>query len=79
MEIKVVGSGCRNCKNLLAAVREAVQALGIDARIIYVTDMAEIIATGLMRTPGLIINDAVKVSGRVPSVKEIKQIIMDAM
>lgn len=79
MEIKVVGSGCKNCKNLLKATEEAVKEAGSDARIIYVTDMADIMATGIMRTPGLIINGKIKVTGRVPAVKEIKQMITDEM
>lgn len=77
MEIKVVGSGCKNCKNLLRATEQAVSELNADATIIYVTDMADIIATGIMRTPGLMINDKIKVMGRVPSVKEIRQMIED--
>ncbi len=75
MEIKVVGSGCANCKNLLQKTQEAVKELNVDAQVIYVTDMEEIIATGIMRTPGLMINGKIKMSGRVPSVKEIKQLI----
>ncbi|MCK9251919.1 MAG: thioredoxin family protein [Clostridiales bacterium] len=75
MEIKVVGPGCKNCKNLLHATEEAVKELGVDAQIIYVTEMADIMATGIMRTPGLLINGKVKVTGRVPSVKEIRQMI----
>ncbi|NLO37667.1 MAG: thioredoxin family protein [Clostridiaceae bacterium] len=77
MEIKVVGPGCKNCKNLLHATEEAVKELGADAQIIYVTEMADIMATGIMRTPGLLINGKVKVMGRVPAVKEIKQMIED--
>lgn len=79
MEIKVVGSGCRNCKNLLKATEVAVKELGSDAVITYVTEMPDIIATGIMRTPGLLIDDKVKATGRVPSVKEIKQMITDEM
>lgn len=75
MEIKVVGSGCKKCKMLLQATEEAVNELGSDATITYVTEMADIIATGIMSTPGLIIDNKIKVTGRVPSVKEIKQII----
>lgn len=78
MEIKVVGPGCKNCKNLLHAVQEAVKELGSDAQITYVTEMADIVATGIMRTPGLLIDDKIKVMGRVPSVKEIKQLIENA-
>lgn len=79
MEIKVVGPGCKNCKNLLKATEEAVKELGSDATITYVTEMTDIIATGIMRTPGLLIDEKIKVMGRVPSVKEIKQIITDEM
>jgi small redox-active disulfide protein 2 len=79
MEIKVVGPGCKNCKNLLKATEEAVKELGSDAQIIYVTEMADIMATGIMRTPGLLINGKIKVMGRVPAVKEIRQMITDEM
>ena len=78
MEIKVVGGGCANCKKLLAHTKEAVRELGIEADIRYVTDMEEIMKTGIMRTPGLMVNGTVKVMGRVPGIKEIKGIIGDA-
>ena len=78
MEIKVVGSGCTNCKTLLQRTQEAVRDLQSDAQILYVTDMEDIIATGVLRTPGLIINGQIKIAGRVPSVKEIKQLISQA-
>ena len=78
MEIKVVGGGCANCKKLLAHTEEAVRELGIEADIRYVTDMEEIMKTGIMRTPGLMVNGTVKVMGRVPAVKEIVQIIGEA-
>lgn len=77
MEIKVVGPGCKNCKKLLAATEDAVKELNSDATITYVTKMEDIVATGIMRTPGLLIDNKIKVMGRVPSVKEIKQIIAD--
>lgn len=79
MEIKVVGSGCKNCKNLLQATQQAVQELNLDARILYVTEVAEIAATGIMRTPGLLINGRIKAMGRVPGVKEIRQMIEDEL
>lgn len=79
MEIKVVGGGCANCKKLLAHTEEAVRELGIEADILYVTDMEEIMKTGIMRTPGLMVDGTVKVMGRVPGVKEIVQIIKDAV
>jgi small redox-active disulfide protein 2 len=77
MEIKVIGPGCNNCKNLLKATQAADKELGSNAEIIYVTEMADIVALGIMRTPGLMINGKIKVMGRVPSVKEIKQLISE--
>jgi len=75
MEIKVVGSGCKNCKNLLKNAEAAVRESGADAPDVYVTDMADILATGILRTPGLIINGKIKTMGRVTSAKEIRQMI----
>ena len=77
MEIKVLGSGCASCKKLLGFTQEALKELAIPAEVVYVTDMMEIAASGLMRTPGLIINGKVKSMGRVPGVKEIRKMIED--
>lgn len=77
MEIKVFGSGCASCKKLHAFVLEAVKELGVEANVLYETDLAEIMKAGIMRTPGLMMNGKVKVMGRVPSVKELKQLISD--
>lgn len=78
MEIKVIGSGCASCKKLLATTENAVKELKVEADIIYVTDMEDIIATGIMSTPGLMIDGIVKSTGRVPNQKEIMQMISDA-
>jgi small redox-active disulfide protein 2 len=75
LKIQVLGPGCRNCRNLEANVREAVAQVGVEAEIEKVTDFGEIASMGVMRTPGLVINGEVKVSGRVPSVEEIKALI----
>ena len=72
MEIRVLGSGCNNCKKLLANVQEAVKEAQMDAQVKYVTDFQEIAATGLLRTPGLIINQTIVSSGKVCSVEEVK-------
>jgi small redox-active disulfide protein 2 len=79
MEIKVLGSGCATCHKLHESVKQAVAELGADAQVLYVTDMMEIAKSGLMHMPGLIMNGKVKAAGRVPSVKEIKQMISDEM
>ena len=77
MEIKVLGSGCATCHKLHESVKQAVAELGTDAQIPYITDIMEIMKAGIMHTPGLIMNGKVKAMGRVPSVKEIKQMILD--
>ena len=78
MIIKVLGSGCSNCKKVLQATETAVKDLNVEAELIYVTDLSEIAKTGLMRTPGLIINNKIVSYGKVPSVDEIKEYIQKA-
>jgi small redox-active disulfide protein 2 len=75
MDIKILGSGCANCNNLEKATREAVDALGIDAAFDHVTDPAEIASWGVMRTPALVIDDEVVISGRVPTTETVKEIL----
>lgn len=71
MIIKVLGPGCKNCQNLEANTREALEQSGKTAEIEKVTDIIEIQKYGVMRTPALVINEKVVVSGRVPKAKEI--------
>lgn len=75
MNIKVLGPGCKNCTMLFENVQGAVKELGIEADITKVTDFKEIVSYGVMKTPGLVIDGTVKVSGRVPSKDEIKEIL----
>jgi len=77
MEIKVLGGGCASCKKLHELVQEAVKELNAEADVLYITDMAEIMQTGIMSTPALMVNGKVKLTGRVPKIKEIKKIIED--
>lgn len=78
MEIKVLGTGCANCKNLETATRKAVEELGVEATVVKEEDIMKIMGYGIMRTPGLVIDEKVVLSGRVPSVSEIKEIIANA-
>lgn len=71
MEIKVLGTGCANCKKLEQGVREVVQELGIDATVSKIEDPGEILGYGCMMTPGLVVDGKVKCAGRVPGKKEI--------
>lgn len=75
MEIKVLGPGCKNCVTLERTTREAVAELGLDAEIEKVTDYAAIASWGILRTPGLVVNGVVVVSGRVPKKDEVKVLI----
>jgi len=73
--IKVLGSGCSNCQNLEKATREALAELGIEAELDHVTDPGEIASYGVMRTPGLVIDDEVVLSGRVPTAATVRDLL----
>ena len=75
MNIKILGSGCANCVNLEKATRQAVDELGIDATFEKVTDYADIAAYGIMRTPGLVVDEQVILSGRVPTASQVKDLL----
>lgn len=75
MEIKVLGTGCPNCKTLEKSVYNALTEMNLEVNVEKEEDIAKIMGYGIMRTPALVINGKVVLSGRVPSVKEIKQII----
>ncbi len=70
-KIEVLGSGCNNCVRLEKNARDAIALAGIDAEITKVTDYAEIMAHGIMSTPGLVIDGRVVSYGRVPSAGDI--------
>ena len=78
MEIKLLGSGCRNCQNLEANTDQALADLGMDVTIDHVRDEVEIIGYGVMSTPALVIDDEVVVSGRVPNRDQLREIISAA-
>jgi small redox-active disulfide protein 2 len=71
MEIKILGSGCPNCKRLEALAREVASELGVHATFAKVTDAAEIMKYDILSTPGLVIEGNVVASGRVPRKDEI--------
>ena len=76
MEIKILGPGCPKCKTLDKMTREVVEKNGIDAKITKVEDIMEIMKYGVMSTPALVIDEKVLVKGRVPSIDEIKQLLI---
>ncbi len=75
MEIKILGTGCTNCKNLEKATREAVAELNLDATVVKEEDIVKIMSYGIMRTPALVLDEKVLFYGRVPSVPEIKEML----
>ena len=74
MIIKILGSGCSNCKKLKANVREAAQELGLSITIDKIQDMKDIVSYGVMSTPSLVVDESVKMIGKVASVEEIKKL-----
>jgi small redox-active disulfide protein 2 len=75
VNIKILGSGCPNCITLERVTREALAELGGEAEFEKVTDYADIAAYGIMRTPGLVVDDQVLLSGRVPTRHQVKQLL----
>ena len=69
--VKVLGSGCANCKKLEAITRKAITGLGIEAEVIKVTDYNDIMKYPILSTPGLVINEKLVSTGRIPSEAEI--------
>ena len=78
MEIKVLGTGCPNCKKTKAVVAEAVQELHVDADIVEVTDIVDIMAFGVISTPAIVIDGEVVRSGGVPKKQQVIQLIQAA-
>ncbi len=76
MEIKILGTGCPNCKNLERATLNVLSELNLTADVEKVEDITRIMGYSVMRTPGLVINGQVVLSGRVPSVGELKEILL---
>lgn len=78
MIIKILGTGCSNCKKLEANAKGAIEKLGIDAEIVKVEEIKDIMSYGVMRTPALVIDEKVKSYGKVVSVDEIASMIGDS-
>lgn len=73
LTIKILGSGCANCKKLEAIVRDVLQRENIAAEVVKVTDYADIMAYNIMSTPGLVVNEKLLSAGRIPSPVQISQ------
>ena len=78
LTIKILGTGCPNCKKLEAVARQAVDMTGVEAEIVKVTEIPDIMAYDILSTPGLVVNEKVVSSGRIPNPAEISTWLVDA-
>jgi small redox-active disulfide protein 2 len=79
LTIKILGSGCANCKNVESVACKTVADLAIEAEVIKVTDYKDIIAYNIMSTPGLVIDEKLVSAGRIPSAVEVTTWLMTAL
>jgi len=79
MNIKVLGPGCAKCQSLEKTVKEVLAALKLDIKVEEIKDMKKIMQYHILMTPGLVINEKVVLSGKVPSRAEVERLIMNAL
>ncbi len=77
MKLEILGTGCPKCKALTVAAQAAAEELKLDYELLKVTDLQEIIAHGVMMTPALAVDGQLLLSGRVPQVEELKQLLAE--
>jgi small redox-active disulfide protein 2 len=76
--VKVLGSGCENCKKVEGITRKVVDSMGMQAKVIKVTDWAEIKNYPILGTPGLVVNEKVVCAGRIPTEAEVTTWLVNA-
>ena len=76
LTIKVLGPGCANCRKLEEIARAAAASAGVAAEVVKVTDMQQIVAYGVLKTPGLVIDEKLVCSGRIPSAESVVEWIV---
>jgi small redox-active disulfide protein 2 len=79
MNLLILGTGCAKCAKLYEVTEQAAKELGAPYELRKVTDLKQIMALGVMTTPALVVNGAVKVAGKVPGVAEIKNLLQQAV
>lgn len=76
MKLQILGTGCARCNALTQATEQAVESLGLPYELEKVTDLKQIMSFGVMTTPALVVDGQVKVAGKVPSVEQIKTLLV---
>jgi len=79
LTIKILGSGCANCKRVEQIARKVVEEMALDAEVIKVTDYADIMTYNILSTPGLVVNEKVVCTGRIPTPSEVTTWLADAL
>jgi small redox-active disulfide protein 2 len=79
MQVKVLGPGCAKCQQLEKTVREVVKEMGVDVQVEDIKDFKQIIQYPILSTPGLVIDEKLVVSGRVPTKAEVTTFITNAL
>jgi small redox-active disulfide protein 2 len=74
-DVKVLGTGCPKCLQLMKQTEQAVQELGLECSVEKVTDIIQITSYGVMMTPALIVDGQIKVTGKVPSIDDLKKML----
>jgi small redox-active disulfide protein 2 len=77
--IKVLGSGCANCKRVEQIANKVVAEMALEAEVIKVTDYADIMEYNILSTPGLVVNEKVVCTGRIPTPAEVTTWLADAL
>ncbi len=71
MQVKILGTGCAKCQKLYDIAAKAIAETGVDAELIKVEKIDEIVSYGVMMTPGLVVDEKVKSAGKLPSVSQV--------
>jgi small redox-active disulfide protein 2 len=79
MNIKVLGSGCSKCNQLENLTKDVLKEMGVEAEIEHITDIKKIMEYPILSTPGLVINEELVLSGKVPDKAKLNQIIVNAL
>ena len=79
LNIKILGSGCANCKRVEQIARKVVNEMSLEAEVIKVTDYNDIMAYNVLSTPGLVVNEKLVCSGRIPTLAEVTTWLVNAL